>query len=150
MAIVEKKTKFTNLHVAIDPEYYAPSSNADEEFKNYVEKRINDPDFKVFIAKDNGNFIGYVMGWIEYRPAIYLKRKCGYLSNIYIDETYQKQEIGKRLYHSIEDWFKEKNVDVIEIKADARNNTAIQRFKQYGFNELSITFYKYPSSDTHE
>jgi len=150
ITIVEKKAKFTNLHTAIDHEYYAPSSNADEDFKHYIQKKINDPDFKTLIANDNGMCIGYVMGWIEYRPVIYLKRKVGYLSNIYVDETYQKCGIGKKLYLRIENWFKEKKVDFIEIKADVRNNAAIKSFKQYGFNELSITFYKYPSSDTHE
>ena len=144
---MEKKTILTNLHTAIDPVYYAPSANADEEFKQYIEKRYSDSNFKIFIAEDDDVLVGYVMGWIEGRPPIYYKRKVGYLSNIYVDEAYQKNGIGKKLYLRIESWFREKHVDFIEIRADARNHEAIESFTQCGFNELSITFYKYPHSD---
>lgn len=147
ITIVEKKTLFTNSHTAIDPVYYAPSANAGEEFKNYIVKRINDSDFKIFIAKDGGVCIGYVMGWIRYRPIIYHKRKVGYLSNIYVDETYKKSGVGKKLCLRIENWFKKKNVDFIEVSVDVRNNRAINSFKHYGYNELSITLYKHANSD---
>ena len=149
-AIAGKKLLFTHLHTTIDPAYYAPSSNADEEFKNYIKKRINDNDFKIFTAKDNGACIGYVMGWIEYRPPIYHKRKIGYLSNIYVDETHQKRKTGEKLYLTMERWFRGKKVDFIEIKADARNSAAIKSFKKYGFKELSVTFYKDTKADRHE
>ena len=145
--ITEKKSILTHSHVAIDPVYYAPSANADEEFKEYIEKRINDSNFKIFIAEDDEVLVGYVMGWIEYRPPIYRKRKVGYLSNIYVDETYKRHGIGKKLYLRIESWFREQQIDFIEIKADARNLEAIKSFTQYGFSELSIVFYKYPHSD---
>jgi len=145
--VMEKKSMLTNSHAAIDPVYYAPSRNAEKEFKDYIEKRSNDSNFKIFIAEDDDILVGYVMGWIECRPPIYHKRKVGYLSNIYIDETQQKNGIGKKLYLRIEKWFREKQVDFIEIRADARNHEAIESFKQYGFNELSIAFYKYPHSD---
>lgn len=144
--IVEKKSIFIDLHTSIDPVYYAPSINANEEFRHYIEKRINDSNFKIFIAKEDTICRGYVMGWIEYRPIIYHKRKVGYLSNMYVDETYQKRGIGKKLYLRIENWFKEKNVDFVETRADIRKNEAINSLKRYGFNELSITLYKYPNS----
>ena len=43
----------------MDPAYYAPSANAGEEFKEYIEKRINDPNLKIFIAEDGDIVIGY-------------------------------------------------------------------------------------------
>ena len=149
-AIVLKKSELTGLHAAIDPAYYAPSPGADDEFKKYLEKRVNDADFKIFIAKDDSNCVGYVMGWVEQRPPIYQKRKVGYLSNIFVDEAHQKQEVGEKLYRRIEDWFKTKKVDFIEIRADARNIAAIKSFKRYGFQELSVTFYKSAGADRHE
>lgn len=141
---------FTHLHASIDRDYYTPSAHAAEEFKNYIKKRINDNDFKIFTAKDNGICIGYVMGWIEYRPPLYHKRKIGYLSNIYVDEAHQKRKTGEKLYRTMEGWFRGKEVDFIEIKADARNSAAIKSFKKYGFKELSMTFYKDAKADRHE
>jgi ribosomal protein S18 acetylase RimI-like enzyme len=149
-AIVLKKSELTRLHTAMDPNYYSPSPDADEEFKKYLDRRVNDADFKIFVAKDDTGCAGYVMGWIEQRPPIYEKRKVGYLSNIFVDEAHQKQAVGEKLYRRIEEWFKHEKVDFIEIRADARNRAAIKSFKKYGFQELSITFYKYVHADRHE
>ena len=146
-ALVRHKARLTSQHNALDPDYYAPSPAADEEFGNYLQKRINDADFKVFVAKEGGNCIGYVMGWIEQRPPIYRKRKVGYLSNIFVDEAHQKQEVGAQLYRALETWFQERKVDYIEIRADARNSAAMKSFKKYGFKELSVTFYKDARAD---
>lgn len=149
-AIAMHKTQLTRLHAAADPDYYAPSQAADEEFKKYLEKRVNDADFKVFVAKDGDCCVGYVMGWIEQRPPIYLKRTVGYLSNILVDEAHQKQEVGAQLYRALETWFQGRNVDYIEIRADARNSAAMQSFRKYGFKELSVTFYKDAKADRRE
>ena len=82
------------------------------------------------------------MGWIEQRPPIYRQRTVGYLSNIFVDEACQQQEVGAQLYRTMETWFQENKVDYIEIRVDARNSAAIRSFKKYGLKELSITFYK--------
>lgn len=141
-AIVLKKSALTRLHAAIDHAYYAPSPDADDEFKKYLEKRVNDADFKLMVAKENDRCIGYVMGWIEQRPPIYCKRTVGYLSNIFVDAAYQQREVGAQLYRAMETWFQASKVDFIEIRADARNSAAMKSFKKYGFKELSVTLYK--------
>jgi ribosomal protein S18 acetylase RimI-like enzyme len=146
-ALVRHKAQLTGHHSAIDPQYYAPSPDADQAFGNYLQKMVNDADFKVFVANEGENCVGYVMGWVEQRPPIYRKRKVGYLSNIFVDEAHQKQKVGAQLYRALEQWFQEKNVDFIEIRADARNIAAMQSFKKYGFKELSVTFYKDAGTD---
>ena len=149
-SLVRHKARLTSQHTALDPDYYAPSPAADEEFGNYLQKRINDADFKVFVAKEGGNCVGYVMGWIEQRPPLYLKRRVGYLSNIFVDEAHQKKQVGAQLYRALETWFQERKVDYIEIRADARNSAAMKSFKKYGFKELSVTFYKDAGADRHK
>jgi ribosomal protein S18 acetylase RimI-like enzyme len=149
-AIVLRKSQLTGLHAATDPRYYAPSPDADDEFKKYLEKGAGDADFKIFIATDNDACVGFVMGWIEERPPIYEKRKVGYLSNIFVDEAHQQKGVGKRLYRALEKWFQQRKVDFIEIRADARNRAAMRSFKKYGFQERSVTFYKDAKADMHE
>jgi len=149
-AIVLKKSQLTKLHTAIDTGYYEPSPAADEAFKKYLDRRVNDADFKVFVAKDGDSCVGYVMGWIEQRPPIYLKGKVGYLSNIFVDEAHQQREVGAQLYYAMEKWFQQRKVDYVEIKADIRNNAAMKSFKKYGFKELTMTFYKDVSDAGHE
>jgi ribosomal protein S18 acetylase RimI-like enzyme len=149
-AIVLKKSQLTGFHAAADPHYYAPAPDADDAFKKYLEKRAADADFKIIVAIDNDACVGFVMGWIEERPPIYQKRKVGYLSNIFVDKPHRRRRVGERLYRGIEDWFMSKNVDFIEIRADARNLPAMKSFKRYGLKELSVTFYKPAGLDRHK
>lgn len=140
--ISEKQNSLSRHHFQFDKEYYEPSNNSIEEFKNYIDKRITDEDFNIIVAESNGKIVGYVMGWIDVRPPIYKIRNVGYLSNIFVDDGERNSGIGKKLYIELEKWFREKDVDYIEIKSDARNNETINKFRNYGFKDLSMTFYK--------
>ncbi len=140
--ISEKQSSLSIHHLQFDKEYYEPSNNSVEEFKNYITKRINDENFNIILAELNGKIIGYVMGWIEVRPPIYKIRNVGYLSNIYVDDDERNSGVGKNLYNELEKWFQHKKVEYIEIKSDARNDDTINKFRNYGFKDLSMTFYK--------
>ncbi len=140
--IVSKQHLLSEYHRQYDEDYYRPSINSKEEFKNYIAKRINDNDFNIILAESNEIIVGYVMGWIESRPPIYDIRKVGYLSNVFVDSGERNSGVGKKLFSEIENWFKSITVDYIEIKSDARNDSTIKKFRSYGFKDLSITFYK--------
>lgn len=140
--IANQQNLLIQHHLKYDNEYYQISLNSEEEISCYLKKRINDDDFKIYVAENNNKLIGYVMGWITERPPIYEKRKVGYLSNIFVDEIFRNQHIGKLLYQKLEEWFKMNIVDFIEIKADLRNKDTVEAFRHFGFTDLSITFYK--------
>lgn len=140
--ISEKQSLLSQHHLQFDKRYYEQSNNSNEEFKSYIKKRINDDNFNIIVAESDGNIIGYVMGWIANRPPIYKIRNVGYLSNIFVDDSKRNSGIGKNLFNEIEKWFRNKNVEYVEIKSDARNIDTINKFRNYGFKDLSITFYK--------
>ena len=140
--IVSKQNLLSLHHQQYDKEYYKQSANSKQEFKNYILKRISADDFNVIIAESNEGIIGYVMGWIKSRPPIYDIKKIGYLSNIFVDKEIRNAGVGKNLFTELEKWFKDKGVNYIEIKSDARNNDTIKKFRNYGFENLSISFYK--------
>jgi len=138
----EKQNLLNLFHYELDNDYYRPSSDSKEKYIEYIKSKIDDENFKILIYEIENEIIGYVMGWIMERPPIYSKRKTGYLSNIYVDERFRNEGIGKKLYFSMEQWFIDKAVDFVEIKADTRNIDTINKFRKYGFKDLSMTFYK--------
>ncbi len=141
-SIAGEQKNFISYHRKFDKDYYSGSKQQVKEISAYLNKRIRDNNFRVFIAEKNKKIAGYVMGWIEQRPPIYKKRKVGYLSNIFVEKNYRDRGLGKILYFKMEDWFLSRKVDFIEIKADSRNLDTVQKFRKYGFKDLSITFYK--------
>jgi len=138
----EKQSLLNLYHYELDNVYYCPSTDSKEKYIEYIKSRIDDRNFKILICEVENVVIGYVMGWILERPPIYLKRKTGYLSNIFVDERFRDKGVGKKLYYNMEKWFIENSVDFVEISADSRNTSTINKFRKYGFKDLSITFYK--------
>ncbi|HJY64987.1 MAG TPA: GNAT family N-acetyltransferase [Ignavibacteria bacterium] len=141
-SIAEEQKNFISYHNKFDKDYYSGSKQQVKEISAYLKKRTDNSNFRVFVANKNKKIIGYVMGWIDKRPPIYKKRRVGYLSNIFVKKNYRDQGLGKILYFKMEEWFLNKKVDFIEIKADCRNLDTVQKFRKYGFKDLSITFYK--------
>jgi len=141
-SITEDQKSLNAFHLLIDKNYYAASKDFKEEFASFIRGKIKDKNFRIIVAEDKKRIIGYAMGWVELRPPIYLKRKIGYLSNIYVKDHFRNTGMGKRLYFSMEKWFKKKGVAFIELKTNINNSMAIKRFRSYGFTELSIAFYK--------
>ncbi|CAN5486234.1 hypothetical protein BH10BAC5_BH10BAC5_26320 [soil metagenome] len=140
--IVEMQKLMGEYHLKFDKEFYQPSQDSSHELSSYLRKKLDDKEFNLLIADQNGNAVGYVMGWLTERPPIYEKRKTAYLSNIFVKDDFRNSGAGKKLYEEMEKWFFSKEIDFIEINADARNTETIEKFRKSGFKDLSITFYK--------
>ena len=140
--IAQKQEELINFHFKIDPSYYKPSINAQEEIKEFLKRKLNDKNFKLLLVLYHKEVIGYVMGWMTERPPIYFYRKVGYLSNIYIDDKYRGLGIGSKIFKVLEKWFIEKKATFIEIKADSENEDTIKSFIAFGFSMKIRGFYK--------
>lgn len=140
--IAQKQEELINFHSKIDPNYYKPSKNAQEEIKDFLKRKLDDQNFKLLLALYHNQVIGYVMGWMTERPPIYFYRKEGYLSNIYIDDKYRGLGIGSKIFKLLENWFVEKKAAFIELKADSENEDTIKSFIAFGFSMKIHGFYK--------
>lgn len=140
--IANKQEELINFHLNIDKDFYKPADNAKEELKSFLERKQKDNNFKLLIAEYEGIAVGYVMGWVNERPPIYFHRREGYLSNIYIDKNYRGRGIGSALYKQLENWFVEKAVRYIEIKADCENLDTVKSFIALGFTLKIYSFMK--------
>ena len=140
--IAEMQKQMNDYHLKFDTDFYQPIKNAAHELSAYLRKKLDDKNFNLLIAEQDGNAIGYVMGWLEERPPIYEKRRTAYLSNIFVKEEFRNSGAGNKLYQEMEKWYLSHQIDFIEIKADARNSDTIAKFRKNGFEDLSITFYK--------
>ena len=140
--ITSKQEELIKFHLNIDKDFYKPSINAKEELKSFLIRKQNDSNFKLLIAEYETLPVGYVMGWINERPPIYHYRREGYLSNIYIDQDYRGRGIGSKLYKRLENWFIEKGVNYIEIKADCENHDTVKSFLALGFKLKIYGFLK--------
>lgn len=133
-SLSDLQAKMIKHHSPFDVSYYALSPEAPAEFQNYLKERVDDPDFALFLAENLSKApAGYVMGRIEIRPPIYLRRKMGYLSNIFVDEKFRRVGLGSRLAAKLLEWFHQKKVDFIEVTVNHLNQEAREEFLKLGF-----------------
>lgn len=96
----------------------------------------------VFVAYDEDKVVGFITGNIRLSPAFEGGRKIGYGSNLYIDEAYRKHKVGHLLFAALEEWFKEKEVDVIEVVALNENKPGLNLCLKLGYKIDLIRLYK--------
>ncbi len=81
----------------------------DNEFNIYATKNNIICDYIPFsfIAKENDNIIGIITGHSYYKEV--------YISDLIIFEKYRNRHIGSKLMERVEDYFKDKNFENINL-----------------------------------
>jgi ribosomal protein S18 acetylase RimI-like enzyme len=92
----------------------------------------SDPDF-CLVAEIQGRVVGFILATTIEKEGTAWK-KYGYLSWIGVDETFQRTNLGLRLYRRLEEKFKEEGVRMVIADTEANNEGAIAFFKAIGFS----------------
>lgn len=119
-----------------DQDFYALTEHARESWISWARGRIDDQSFCLLVADDGGTIAGYVSGWIETRPPIYLMSEIGYLSNLYVASSYRGTGVGSALNTAILKWFHAKEVVIIELTTDARATGSVAFWQALGYREV--------------
>ncbi|MDD5731387.1 MAG: GNAT family N-acetyltransferase [Patescibacteria group bacterium] len=107
-------------------------------------KNVREKQGKIYLAKSDDKVIGYIAGYIvpdKENFEIY-PWKRGYVDELYLEEKYRNQRIGKKLLEKIEKYFKVKKCDNIGLNALAANKKAIKFYDKQGFEQRSLFFSK--------
>ena len=134
--IIVMAKEMADYHRSLD-KYYKPA----ESYKNLeqdFEKELSDKNILFLAAAKNGNIAGYFRGAIEPSPMYVTPKKIGVIYDIYVKGNHRKQGVGELLMKEVLDWFESKNIKNIELSVDARNTSAINFWKKFGFFEYKL------------
>ena len=92
----------------------------------------SDPDY-CFVAEVEEKIIGFILATTIEKEGTAWK-KYGYLSWIGVDETFQRTNLGFRLYRKLEERLQEDGVRMVIADTDADNEEAIAFFNAIGFS----------------
>jgi len=123
-------------HRALDP-YYKPFAQY-RELKKYVRKAITDPKKLLLIAEEGGEIAGYFLGAIEPAPYYSSEKSIGLVADTAVDKQYRRRGILRSLFQEALKWFQKKQLKVIELSVDARNNAAVAAWKKLGFKDYKL------------
>jgi ribosomal-protein-alanine N-acetyltransferase len=95
-------------------------------FLNFLLKEPNG----FLIAKMNDQIVGYIIGIIE--------KNIGTIVSIAVKKDYRRKGIGKKLLDCIIEYFKSKNISIINLQVRIDNYEAISFYENNGFKKVKI------------
>lgn len=82
--------------------------------------------------------VGYLAGTIEEKGS-YEEIQYGEINNMFINGSYRRYGIGKKLINSFKAYCKENNILNLKVTASYKNENAIAFYHKNGFEEFNLT-----------
>ncbi len=124
--------EFVAFHTALD-HVFAKIDGHETMFAEYVKSLIEREDATVFVADDNGDIAGYIIGIIQNKPPVYLKPVYGFIDSTAVKESYQRQGTGTMMFQAIRDWFSDQGIEHVELYAALMNPKSTSFWRKMGF-----------------
>lgn len=117
------------------------SFKADLPALSFLKETIEDDNSAFLLAVDQDLIVGMTALFIEqtlpyecFVPHRYLN-----FADLYLEEAYRNQGIGKQLIQAVKDWAKQKKVDYIELLVVKQNPRALRLYLEQEFEIVHTT-----------
>ena len=158
MKIIEYQDKYLNdiKDLLVELEEYLISIDQDEldqlhpDYRDKMAeidlKEVNDNDGKCFIAIEEDQVIGLIMGIIpKYNQYDYLDYKCpkrGIITELVVTKKVRSKGVGQSLMNTMEEYFKNKECEYILVDVFSYNDNAIKFYNKEGYHNRMHTAIK--------
>ena len=140
--IIELWKQLMDYHRKLDL-FFTRSTNGHINFRKHLVECIESEDACVFIAVENEEILGYILGKIQEYPPVFETEKYAEIFDMYVKQDFRRQKIGERLVKNAVDYFKKKGLSRIEMKVATKNKPGIDFWKNQGFEEyMKIMCYR--------
>ena len=136
--IIEIFTYLIKIHLEFDRQYYRTGKNFNSSVENWIKAQIEVPSHFLFVSVQNNGISGFVSGYIKYLFPWYRITTVGHISFLVVKDEFQKKGTGKALMAEAEGWFKNKDLEYIEVFANEKNSAGVSAWKSYGFSVLNL------------
>ena len=111
--------------------------------KKIFEKDLSSGHGAVFIAEEDGDFIGYVFV-LDCAPGVEKMRKYypGYINDLYVCKKFRRNNIAIKLIKEAEKWAKKKGKDAISLDVEFYNAGAIELYRKMKFRDKFVKLEK--------
>ena len=137
LVVSQLQKAFLNEHERLyDSVFYRMNDNASQEWLSWAQKKLREDELGLFVAEKN-TIVGYVSGWTESRSPIYVLKNIGYLSNMYVMPAARKQGIASQLNQALLTWFKNRDIEYVELVVNSQANASVNSWIRLGYSEVS-------------
>ena len=133
--MVRKEAAF---HEGLDPAKYPFKADPGEMYRGWLTNRATDRR-SVFLVADAAardeppRPIGFLIGTVEREIGIYRLAEYGFVHDVWVDEDYRHEGVGRQLVMRAVERFKEIGVKQVRLDVVHSNDPAKKMFEQCGF-----------------
>ena len=98
-------------------------------FRNLFSKRNSG----FFVAIENEEIVGFVMGFEKKDPPLFAETKIGAVGDFYVQPEFRSKGVGHKLFAELKKWFRKKGFKTLEIGFHSRNTKARRLYEELGF-----------------
>lgn len=131
------KKENTEFDPTVNPEFATTADGL-----SYFTDALQNTQKLALVAEDNDQIIGYIIGGIEQVGDFRNIPNMCEVDNMWVDEDYRSQGIGKQLMQQLETWAKSMGTKRMRVVASHTNEKGISFYKREGFSEYDLILEK--------
>lgn len=142
-AVLPMVRRIAAFHQALDPAKYTYRSDPGEMYRDWLKRKTTDPR-AVFLVADvsrageTPRIAGFLIGTVEAEIPIYTLGEFGFVHDVWVEEAYRGEGIGKQLVMEAIERFEQMGLEQIRLDVLVANDPAKNLFESCGFRP-SIT-----------
>jgi ribosomal protein S18 acetylase RimI-like enzyme len=132
--------KLAALHESWDPAKYPYVSGVGEMYRSWLVERVRDAKRSVLLVAERDRLMqdvpflaGFLVGTIEREIPIYRLSEFGFIHDIWVEEDYRNEGIGRQMTMLAIEKFRALGVRQIRLDTAAANEIARTMFASVGF-----------------
>jgi len=125
-------------HHAADPARFIQVEHPEAGYGRFLVSQISRPDSLVLVAEREATVVGYVFADLEGTSWKDLRGPCGFIHDIYVDESARGQGAGKLLLREAIAWIRAHDRTQVVLWTKTGNVHAQQLFAATGFRATMI------------
>lgn len=135
-AVLPMVRKIAGMHEKLDPAKYGFRSDPGEMYRGWLASRARDRR-SVFLVADAGGspprLGGFLIGTVEREIPIYRVEEIGFIHDVWVEEDYRNEGIGRQLVTMAVERFRDIGVQQVRCDTAWANQIARDLFTACGF-----------------
>jgi ribosomal protein S18 acetylase RimI-like enzyme len=137
-AVLPMVAKICALHEGWDSAKYGFLPQPQARYSRWLTGRADDPRSVFLVTEVDGKIVAFLIGMAEEEIPIYRLKEFGFIHDLWVEEDYRHEGIGRQMVMLAVEKFKEMGVKQVRLDTAAANEPARKLFASCGFRVSTI------------
>lgn len=138
-AIAELWQQLVEYHQELDRDLPGAAHGGPKRYARRLMQRLDDPYTRAFVAEQDGQIVGFVLGMIvDLMGDIFEEEPGGFLADIYVRPDFRHNGVGRMLVNTLSDWFRQQNIRHYDWNVAVHNEEGRAFWRSMGGRDVMV------------